>query len=410
MAASMRIILAAVTLAASATPVLAEFPINMLASFDGADGTGPRAPLTLSGDGSTLYGTTFLGGDSGNGTVFSVPTAGGEPTVLTMFEGTDGASPSSPVIISGNALFGTTGFGGPTADGEIFSLPLTGGEPTVLVAFNYSVGYTPVSGVMLYGSTLYGALASGGAGSLKWGAVFSVPATGGTPTLLGSFDETNGQDPWGIPTLSADGKTLYGTTLDAGGSTNGEVYCVPITGGTVSVLASFNGLNGQGPQGTLVLLGDALYGTTSGGGLYGEGTVFSVPVTGGAPTVLASFDGTHGASPLAGLTLSADGSTLYGTTKYGGDNGDGAVFSLPIGGGIPTLVASFDGADGANPFAGVTLSADGNTLYGTTAYGGDDGDGTAFSISLNAPEPAGTGLLALGAISLCVRRKKRCRA
>ena len=49
------------------------------------------------------------------------------------------------------------------------------------------------------------------------------------------------------------------------------------------------------------------------GGANGDGTVFSVPLSGGSPTVLASFNGSNGEYPEAGLTLS--GNTLYGTTS-----------------------------------------------------------------------------------------------
>ena len=65
---------------------------------------------------------------------------------------------------------------------------------------------------------------------------------------------------------------------------------------------------------------------------------------------------------MAGLTLS--GNTLYGTTQYGGANGDGTVFSVPLSGGSPTVLASFNGSNGNEPLGGLTLS--GNTLYGTT--------------------------------------------
>ena len=83
-------------------------------------------------------------------------------------------------------------------------------------------------------------------------------------------------------------------------------------------------------------------------------------------TTLATFNGSNGQEPWAGVTLS--GSTLYGTTDYGGANGglgNGTVFSVPISGGSPTLLASFNGSNGDCPLAGVTLS--GNTLYGTTS-------------------------------------------
>jgi len=88
-------------------------------------------------------------------------------------------------------------------------------------------------------------------------------------------------------------------------------------------------------------------------------------------TSLASFDGTDGRVPLSGVIVS--GSTLYGTTSSGGANDDGVVFSLPIGGGTPTVLGSFDGSDGAQPEGSLLLS--GNTLYGTTESGGADGDG-----------------------------------
>ena len=100
-------------------------------------------------------------------------------------------------------------------------------------------------------------------------------------------------------------------------------------------------------------------------------------MTGGSPTVLTSFKGGNGQYPTAGLTLSADGSTLYGTTYQGGTYGDGTVFSVPLSGGSPTVVGSFNVSNGEYP-NGLTLI--GNTLYGTTSYGGAYNEGTVFSI------------------------------
>ena len=60
---------------------------------------------------------------------------------------------------------------------------------------------------------------------------------------------------------------------------------------------------------------------------------FSASLYRRTPTVLASFNGTNGESPEAGLTLV--GSTLYGTAGYGGGSGDGEVFSVPLSGGTP---------------------------------------------------------------------------
>jgi uncharacterized repeat protein (TIGR03803 family) len=113
------------------------------------------------------------------------------------------------------------------------------------------------------------------------------------------------------------------------------IFSIPVTGGTPTVLASFNGIDGQWPYGSLTLEGSTLYGMTNDGGTApgpdgSYGTIFSIPVTGGTPTVLASFNGTDGGSPLGSLTLSADGSTLYGMTFQGGLYNDGVVFAQSV--------------------------------------------------------------------------------
>src|ERR1039458_5015543 len=67
----------------------------------------------------------------------------------------------------------------------------------------------------------------------------------------------------------------------------------------------------------------------------------------GAQTVqtLYSFNGTDGANPAAALTLGNDGN-FYGTTEDGGSNGVGTVFKVTTNGTLTTLV-SFNNS-GAN--------------------------------------------------------------
>ncbi len=97
-------------------------------------------------------------------------------------------------------------------------------------------------------------------------------------------------------------------------------------GQTLTLLHSFTGdPDGANPHGDVTVSGSTLIGTTNVGGSNSDGTVFSVPTSGGTATILASFNGTNGTNPEADLTLS--GSTLYGTTYGGGSNGDGTVFA-----------------------------------------------------------------------------------
>src|SRR5438093_66190 len=78
-------------------------------------------------------------------------------------------------------------------------------------------------------------------------------------------------------------------------------------------------------------------------------------------TTLHSFTASHtnasgfytnsdGANPYAGLT--AAGNTLYGTTYYGGSSGHGTAFAVNTDGTGFTNLHSFNYSDGANPGAG----------------------------------------------------------
>jgi len=100
-------------------------------------------------------------------------------------------------------------------------------------------------------------------------------------------------------------------------------------------------------------------------------TVTAEPVQGQTFTVIHSFAGADGANPYAGLTMDASGN-LYGTTHYMGAYGAGNVFRLKhySGGWVLATLYNFTGGnDGSQPTAGVTIGRDG-TLYGTTQLGG----------------------------------------
>jgi len=135
-----------------------------------------------------------------------------------------------------------------------------------------------------------------------------------------------------------------------------------------------------------------LYGTTVQGGnlnycnRIGCGVVFKLtPNADGSWTesVLHSFNGKDGADPYVGLVLDQAGS-LYGTTSGGGADGAGVVFKLtPNAGGSWTesVLHSFHGSDGSYPYR-LTLDPTGN-LYGATVWGGTANYGNVFKLTPN---------------------------
>jgi len=74
------------------------------------------------------------------------------------------------------------------------------------------------------------------------------------------------------------------------------------------------------------------YGTTYAGGTGNQGTVFAITPSGSLSTLYrfcSQTNCTDGANPYAGLIQASNGK-LYGTTKQGGTNNGGTVFSLQL--------------------------------------------------------------------------------
>jgi uncharacterized repeat protein (TIGR03803 family) len=343
-------------------------------------------------------GSGYSGPGTGDGTIFSIPTTGGLPTVLFYCYEPQVDCPAGELTVSGTILYGLSPWGGAFGGGAIFSIPTNGGTPNILFSFDGTHGASPygkltLSGSTFYGMTCYGGNGFDGGGYSGSGTIFCIPVTGGSPTILYYFDGARGSYPFGSLTLS--GSTLYGMTAGAAGGENtlprggyGTIFSIPTSGGTPTVLFHFEGTHGANPTGSLILSGSTLYGMTAEGGANNDGTIFSIPTSGGTPNILFSFDGTRGAGPAGNLTL--NGSTLYGMTTFGGsgytgasNTGSGVIFSIPTTGGTPTILSHFDGAHGANPLGSLTLGS--STLYGTTWGGGAYGaygNGVVFSIPI----------------------------
>jgi hypothetical protein len=279
----------------------------------------------------------------------------------------------------------------------------------------------------------YGTTSGGGTACIATGCfggtVFSVLAGNVTPALPRlSFNDCcpgDGESPAAALVQATNGN-FYGTT-----SINGGIFEFSLASGPPNLL--YSNLNAP-PDGPLVQASNGIfYGTTGGN------TVFSF--TAGAPTLttLSSFPCVQvppphppglsifivcpdGPAPDAGVILASDGN-LYGTTNFGGAeiddggfgnansalcleeaelfDGCGTIFEIPVTGGTPNALHSFDGTDGFNgsngnyplPVGGNGLvQATNGTFYGTTFAGGTTdlggtttGDGTVFSLSTGAP-------------------------
>jgi len=198
---------------------------NLYSFSDGNDGGLPYAGLARGVDGS-LYGTTYRGGATTNGTVFRITTNGVLGTVAS-FDGASSAFPAAALALGSDGNFyGTTTGGGSYGKGAVFRVAPDGNVLAALWSFSGgSDGASPMSGLLLASDgALYGTTAIGG--DYGAGTVFGITTNGALLTLV-QFDGYNGANPQATLIQGPDGR-LYGTTRDGGAKGKGVVFAIHV--------------------------------------------------------------------------------------------------------------------------------------------------------------------------------------
>jgi uncharacterized repeat protein (TIGR03803 family) len=299
---------------------------NFCSATNCADGANPTYSYVSFDSLGNLYGTAYAGGVNGYGVVFelSAGQSGWTEQVLYSFANTpDGANPVNGLVMdaAGN-LYGTTYAGGGGGNGAVFELSPSAGNWTEQVIYNMTSTYAGLT--MDANGNIFGA---------AYRAVFELVPNGKggwQPTTI--FNFANGSKDGialdGTPVLDSAGN-LYGTTYAGGTNATGTVYKLTPSGGgwELKILYTFS-KNAGHPLGGLLLdsLGN-LYGTATQGGTFTDGVVFKlIPTENGGYTykVLFSFNGEDGNAPDGSLIMDSAG-YLYGATYLGGSSGDGAV-------------------------------------------------------------------------------------
>jgi uncharacterized repeat protein (TIGR03803 family) len=288
----------------------ADANLSTLVVFSGTNGAKPSSGLLLGADGN-FYGTTMLGGANEIGTVFRM-TPEGELTTVASFDGRNGKWPSGDLVQGRDgSLYGTACQGGnKSGDGVVFKLAPNGSLTAVFSFSDYDDkggespdGFSPNRLVGGNDNNFYGTTARNrfGAGA---GTVFTMTPNGSLTTFA-TFD-SHAEPAWLVK--AGDGRFYF-------------------TMATMSFrLASLNTLQSVkklGSLGNLVQGRDgSFYGTSFEGGPDGGGVIFRITAS-GTTTNLVAFDvnySPHGRGP-SGLIQGGDG-CFYGTTFAGGDTND----------------------------------------------------------------------------------------
>ena len=400
---------------------------------------------------STLYSSSAQGGSRGAGTVFRISPAG-DVRVLHNFvpyDPKDGAGPTSGLVDGHDGYFYGTTYGGGFGVGTIFRIrqgqttPQT--TPEILWRFrngntiglvpeecdqyrrcHYSgrqradiaAGYPIAPPVVGPGGVLYGVTSY--SNNQGFGVLYRDAPPYDTTSFhaMCIFDQrmladtamkafvckAKGTFPNAL-LLGRDRATLYGTTLGGEGtSINGTVFRAS-TGGTgdVTTIHQFDLTHGSKPYNLMQASNGRLYGTTASGGDTGGGIVYGLDTSGdgllgGGFTVMSSFrvnGWLQGYNPVGGL-LEVDWPgreyskpLLVGTTKFGGRNGRGIIFSIPLDGDSLSLrlLHEFDMyGTGRTPITTPVLGP-GGLIYGLTHEGGAYNKGAFYAVDPHVPAP-----------------------
>jgi len=219
---------------------------NFCFDCSASGGDRPFAGL-VQGTNGKFYGTTAGGGVGSActprqncGTVFNI-TAGGIFTTLYSFcsksDCTDGAWPNAGMIEgTDGSFYGTTYVGGAYGGGTIFRIT-AGGARTTLYDFcsqtKCADGDGPLAGLVqgtdgnFYGTTEYGGTVNDCLGYGSCGTVFSI-TPGGTLTTLHTFYGKDGAYPYEALVQGTDG-SFYGTTTDGGANyAGGTIFSLSV--------------------------------------------------------------------------------------------------------------------------------------------------------------------------------------
>jgi uncharacterized repeat protein (TIGR03803 family) len=365
------------------TSITSAQPYNILHNFSGSSDDGWAPKSTFVAIDSSLFGTTFYGGQSNLGTIYKFDLKVNKIKLLHSFsDSPDGHYPNGSLILKDSVFYGMTQMGGEYGFGTIYKIKTKGNEYSVIHSFSGGEfdGQYPHSSLIISDTVLYGMTPFGG--KYDKGVIFKINYDGRGFKLLHTFigNGNDGEKPQGA--LIQSGLMLYGMSERGGEDNVGTIFKINSDGSNYSVIHHFTLENGNGkyPWSSLISICSYLYGTTMSGGNQKLGTIFKIKPDGTCFELIHSFnnDKTNGTFPLSSFVQY--GPYLYGMTYDGGENSKGTIFKINPGNNQFSLLYSFANFSNDGIYPTNDLIVYNGTFYGIANQGGYYGKGTIFSL------------------------------
>jgi len=264
-------------------------------------------------------------------------------------------------------LYGVAAGGGTSGDGTVYGITVAG-TPTVLHSFDGTDGVDVYYGLTLGSDgNFYGVTTRGG--SSNDGTIFKITPTGTLTVLYNFTGGADGGGPYAPPVQGTDGN-FYGVTtgIIGGAQVDPSTFYKVTPSGTFKTVHTLTTAQGLQCQHTTLGSDGNFYAGCNLGGTNNNGTLFKISA-GGNLTVLHNVAAaTDGLVP--DRVIQATDGNFYGAMYENGPHNAGTIFKLKTNGTYTVLHSFTGGADGGSPYAGPTQGPDGN-LYGATSAGGN---------------------------------------
>jgi uncharacterized repeat protein (TIGR03803 family) len=369
-------------------------PVTLYSFADSSgSGTTPRAALIIGADGA-MYGTCRDSGEYGLGTIYRF-TFDNNFTRLASFTGTNGASPTEPLVLGTNGLLYGIATGGTNGLGVVFRFST--GQPQVLLDFASLAAATLFSSAepsalllnpndgLFYGTCRKGGFVGPFTSS---GSVFSLSHSG-TIRLLHAFPFSEGGGPNSL-LLGRDG-VLYGSTTAGGTNGQGMVFAITTNGTFRQVIHFKSNVTGSSPHLCLQASDGSFYGSTFLGPAAGLASLFKL-TTNGILTTLGNLSGSPFGNDNIVPNMVETPNGIYGDTR-----GFGHSYTFRIGtdGAVGIITNLWPEIGGPTGF----LLAPNGSIYGAAAAGGTNLQGAIFKMDFSPLRTVATRASGLPSLS-----------
>ena len=247
-------------------------------------------------------------------------------TTTKSIESDDFSYPAAGVTLANGKLYSMQQNGGPADRGGLLALNLTNFQTEKLYTSPIEAPFGRfINSRLFVTSTGHFIGACSGGGKNESGTIFSIDREGKNFTVLYDFPT----DSLGVQPLSLIEKNgrIFGLTTTGGNNDEGVVFTVDATG-QFSIAHHFESeVDGQFPD-VIVPFNGRIWGYTGSGGPNSEGVLFSLAEDGTDFTMEHAFGSSAGDGERPRGDLTIVGENLMGTTRDGGDDGQGTLYMI----------------------------------------------------------------------------------